>query len=234
MAGQLARKTRRRGARPAGSTASCRRCKAQLERPRRSSPAFRQQSEAARGADLRRRSGRDRRARRPAGRGHGRAGRREATLGRLRRLVERGGDPSASLGELGSSADAGQSASALKAELLRREAELAGQYGERHPKHPGHPRREGDQLDARIRDERRALLRQFEGEVARARGERAALAAQLDELKGKAVRREATAGRTAELEREVELSRRPLRGLARPCQRRGAAPLATGRSPMRG
>ena len=56
----------------------------------------------------------------------------EATLGRLRRLVETG-DPSASLGELGSSAML-DNLMALKAELLRREAELAGQYGERHPR----------------------------------------------------------------------------------------------------
>ena len=62
--------------------------------------------------------------------------------------------------------------SALKAELLRREAELTGQYGERHPKIQA-VRAEQDKLDGRIREERKALLRQFEGEVARARaGER--------------------------------------------------------------
>lgn len=129
----------------------------------------------------------------------------EATLGRLRRLVETG-DPSASLGELGSSAML-DNLMALKAELLRREAELAGQYGERHPRIQD-IRAEKARLDGRIRDERRALLRQFDGEVARAQAGEQALAAQLEELKGKAVRREATSRRTQELERAVELDRR--------------------------
>ena len=96
---------------------------------------------------------------------------------------------------------------ALKAELLRREAELAGQYGERHPKLLD-ARAEKAKLDYRIREERQVLLRQFETEVARARATEQALAGKLDELKGKALRREETAQRAQELEREVELNRR--------------------------
>ena len=120
---------------------------------------------------------------------------------------------------------------ALKAELLRREAELAGQYGERHPRIQD-IRAEKAKLDGRIRDERRALLRQFEGEVARARAGEQALAAQLDELKGKAVRREATSRQTQELEREVELDRRLYESyLARASSDDRAA---AGRSPTRG
>src|SRR5262249_47554141 len=56
----------------------------------------------------------------------------ESKLDRLRRMLD-SGDPSASLGELGSSALL-DNLMALKAELLRREAELAGQFGERHPR----------------------------------------------------------------------------------------------------
>ena len=128
-----------------------------------------------------------------------------ATLNRLRRLVT-GGDPSASLGELGSSAML-DNLMALKAELLRREAELTGQYGERHPRIQD-IRAEKTKLDQRIRAERQALLRQFDGEVAQAAAAEQALAEQLAELKDKALRREATAQRTQELERSVELSRR--------------------------
>ena len=124
----------------------------------------------------------------------------------MRRLVERGDDTTAT-GELGSSPLL-DNLLGLKAELLRRAGELDGQYGQRHPKVLA-VRAERDQLDARIRDERRALLRQYEGELARARASERLLAAKLEELKGRAVRREATADRTAELEREVELSRRP-------------------------
>ena len=128
-----------------------------------------------------------------------------ATLGRLRQQVENG-DLSAALGELGSSALL-DNLMALKAELLRREAELTGQYGERHPKIQD-IRAEQDKLDGRIRQERKALLRQFEGEVARARAGERALAEQLAEQKGKALQREADAQRTHDLEREVDLKRR--------------------------
>ena len=130
---------------------------------------------------------------------------REATLARLRRPVETG-DVDASVGELGGSPLL-DNLSALKAELLRREAELGGQYGERHPRIQA-IRAEKAKLDARIRDERRALLRAYEGEIARAVASERILAAKLEELKGKALRREAQAARAQELEREVELSRR--------------------------
>ena len=129
----------------------------------------------------------------------------EATLERVRQLVE-SGDVTTATGELGSSPLL-DNLLALKAELLRREAELDGQYGQRHPKILA-VRAEQDKLDGRIREEREALLRQYEGELARARAGERLLAGKLEELKGKALRREADGGRTAELEREVELSRR--------------------------
>ncbi|MGD9510476.1 MAG: Wzz/FepE/Etk N-terminal domain-containing protein [Geminicoccaceae bacterium] len=130
---------------------------------------------------------------------------RETALERVRELIARGDTPSATT-DLGSS-PLMDNLLALKAELLRKEAELRGQYGSRHPKIQA-VEAERSQLDARIAEERRALLRRFEGEVSRARAGERLLAGKLDELKGKALRREATADRTAELEREVELSRR--------------------------
>jgi capsular exopolysaccharide synthesis family protein len=130
---------------------------------------------------------------------------RETVLTRMREMVARGDTPSATT-DLGSS-PLMDNLLALKAELLRREAELRGQYGIRHPKiHAVGAER--TELDARIAEERGALLRRLEGEVARARASERLLAGKLDELKGKALRREVTAGRTAELEREVELGRR--------------------------
>jgi succinoglycan biosynthesis transport protein ExoP len=128
----------------------------------------------------------------------------EATLERLRRLIA-GGERAVPTVELGSSPML-DNLLALKAELLRREAELAGQYGERHPKLLD-ARAEKAKLEYRIREERQVLLRQFETEVARARATEQALAGKLDELKGKALRREDTAQRAQELEREVELNR---------------------------
>jgi polysaccharide biosynthesis transport protein len=133
-----------------------------------------------------------------------RAGR-EQILERLRGVVE-SGDEAMAMGEVGGSPML-DNLLALKAELLRREAELAGQYGQRHPKIQD-IRAEKGKLDWRIREERRGVLRQYEGEVARARASERILADKLEELKGRALRREANVGRTAELEREVELSRR--------------------------
>jgi polysaccharide biosynthesis transport protein len=129
----------------------------------------------------------------------------EAVLAWLNRVVEVGSDTAAA-GEVGGSPML-DNLLALKADLLRREAELAGQYGQRHPKIVAIAS-EKTTLDDRIRTERRTLLQQYQGEVARARAGEQVLARKLQELKGMALRREATAERTQELLREVELSRR--------------------------
>jgi capsular exopolysaccharide synthesis family protein len=129
----------------------------------------------------------------------------EATLERVRQLVERG-NPGGTVGELGSSPLLANLA-ALKAELLRREAELTARYGERHPKILD-VRAEKAELDTRLQEEQRALLRQLGSEVERARAKERTLAGKLAELKGKALRREDTVQRLQELEHEVELSRR--------------------------
>jgi capsular exopolysaccharide synthesis family protein len=129
----------------------------------------------------------------------------EALLARLRHAVE-SGEGADTVAQLGTSPLLAN-LSALKAETLRREAELTAQYGERHPKILD-VRAEKAKLDARLQQERRTVLRQFETEVDQARTREATLTQKLEELKGKAQRREATAERRQELEHEVELSRR--------------------------
>lgn len=128
----------------------------------------------------------------------------EAGLARLRQEAERGGDldgpqPGGSplLATLG----------AQLVELLRREAELTAQYGERHPKILA-VRAEKKKLEVRLGQERAALLRQLAGEAEQARVKEAMLAARLAELKGQAARREAVAQRARELERDVDARRR--------------------------
>lgn len=129
----------------------------------------------------------------------------EARLDRLRRLAL-SQEASMALAELGATGLLDQ-LNIAKTDLLRREAELAAQYGERHPKIVD-IRAEKAQLDARIGQERQALLRQFEAEVEAARVKEQELARRLEELKGNALRQEATDRRMAELSREVELNRR--------------------------
>jgi capsular exopolysaccharide synthesis family protein len=130
---------------------------------------------------------------------------REHLLDRLRRLAPTG-DEALGAGDPGASPMLANLL-ALKAELLRREAELSGQFGERHPRIAA-IRTEKAELDRRIREERQGVVRQHEGEVAQARAAERILAGKLEELKGRALRREADAQRAAELAREVELSRR--------------------------
>lgn len=129
----------------------------------------------------------------------------EAMLVRLKRLVA-SGETSDAVAQLGTSPLLAN-LSALKAEALRREAELTAQYGARHPKIVD-IKAEKAKLDARLQEERRAVVRQFESEVEQARAREDTLTAKLEELKGKALRREAAGERLRDLQREVELSRR--------------------------
>lgn len=115
-------------------------------------------------------------------------------------------------GEDGAASDAGasvllQNLSALKAQLLRREAELAGQYGGRHPKLVD-VRSERAELEARIAQERKAQLRGLEGEVEAARAKERALARSLGELKGRAIRQDEAARDAAALEQDVAVNQR--------------------------
>ncbi len=205
MAGQLARKQAAATRQTSWLDQQLQTLKAQLDQAEAQLVGFRSQSEAVRrdtyGADPAEIAGLNGRL---VAATVARAGK-AATLTRLRRVIE-GGDPSASLGELGSSALL-DNLMALKAELLRREAELTSQYGDRHPRIQD-LRAEKARLDQRIRAERQALLRQLDGEVAQAVASEQMLADQLAELKGKALRREATLQRAEELEHAVELDRR--------------------------
>jgi polysaccharide biosynthesis transport protein len=135
------------------------------------------------------------------------AAERTARETRLVRLREEGGDAGAD-----GASPVLQNLGALKAELLRKEAELASRYGDRHPKLQD-LRAERAELDARIAEERRARLRDLDAEVAAARARERTLAAGLEALKGKALRQDEAARGAGELEREVELNRRLYEGL---------------------
>lgn len=131
----------------------------------------------------------------------------EAVLTRVRRAVE-SGEGADAVAQLGA-APLLANLSALKAEVLRREAELTAQFGERHPKILD-VRAERAKLDARLQQERRAALRQLEGDLDQARAKETTLAGKLAELKGTALRREVSAGHLRDLQHEVELNRRLL------------------------
>lgn len=95
---------------------------------------------------------------------------------------------------------------AAEADLVRREAELRGLYGERHPL-LAEILREKEELGRRIDRERRAVLARFEADLAEARARERTLAEALERI-----RRIAADARRAELEkrrleREVELQR---------------------------
>ncbi len=151
---------------------------------------------------------------------------RQARLQQLRHSVDAGltGTPegaSAVLQNLGS----------LKAELLRREAELSGQYGVHHPKLID-LRNEKAQLEARIAEEQQAQLRGLAHELEASRAKEQALAASLEGLKGRAVRHDEAARGEAALVQEVELNRRLYEALVQRASAEGdlvAQPLADAR-----
>src|SRR3954454_11793392 len=105
-----------------------------------------------------------------------------------------------------------QNLSALKADVLRREAELSGQFGARHPRVQD-LRNEEATLDERIGEAQRAEMRNREGEVEAARAKERTLASSLEALKGRAKRQDEPAHRAELLENEVELRRRSYEGL---------------------
>lgn len=130
----------------------------------------------------------------------------EAQVGVLRRLLS-DAEAGEGHGEGVGSTPLLDRLSALKAELLRREAELAASFGARHPQMID-LQMEKAELDARIAQERQGLLRLREGELAQARAREKALQESLDALKGKAQRQEEWSGALAELEEQVALKRR--------------------------
>jgi hypothetical protein len=123
-----------------------------------------------------------------------------------------------------------QNLNALKAELLRREAELSGQYGTRHPRLID-LRKEKAQLQARIAEEQQAQLRAMAHEVEAARVKEQALATSLEALKGRALRHDEAARGEAALVREVRDRPPPLRGPRPARQRRGRSGRTGSRRP---
>ncbi len=129
----------------------------------------------------------------------------EARIARLRELVRRG-EPVAPGEDLGSSTLL-QNLSALKAQSLRREAELKAEYGDRHPRIID-ARREVAELEARIEAEQAALLREQEGLLQIARAREQALQRELDRVKARSAEVDRAGQELKALEQQAEISRR--------------------------
>lgn len=129
----------------------------------------------------------------------------EARIARLKELVRRG-EPLLPGEELGSSTLL-QNLNALKAQSLRREAELKAEFGDRHPRIID-ARREIAELEARIEAEQTALLREQEAALAAARTREQALARELDRVKARAAETDRAGQELRTLEQRAEISRR--------------------------
>ncbi len=129
----------------------------------------------------------------------------EARIARLKEQIRRG-EPVAPVEDLGSSTLL-QNLHALKAQSLRREAELKAEYGDRHPRIVD-ARREIAELQARIEAEQAALLREQEGLLQIARAKEQALERELDRVKARAAERDRMGQELEALEQRAEISRR--------------------------
>jgi capsular exopolysaccharide synthesis family protein len=112
----------------------------------------------------------------------------------------------------------------LRVETVRREAELAAQFGGRHPRLLD-ARRDLAELDRRIVEEHRALLRELEGEAAIARRREATLARELERLESSAGDGARTDHELRALTAEVELERRVYAALLERVETAGGAPV---------
>jgi capsular exopolysaccharide synthesis family protein len=129
---------------------------------------------------------------------------RESRLGRLRQQVR----------EMGSEAPIGDGVStlldslqSLKAETLRREAEMAAQYGARHPKLL-HVRVELAELEAKVEREQLSVVDQHATEAEAAAAKERALAAALAELEARVAAGNRAGIELQALEQQAELDRR--------------------------
>lgn len=129
----------------------------------------------------------------------------EAKFVRIRELARRG-EMSTPIDEVGPSVMLTQ-LNALKAQALRREAELSAQFGDRHPKIID-ARREVVELTSRIESEQQAFLRDFDGSVQVARAKEQALQRELDRLKQRSAEQDGAAIGLKHLEQQADLSRR--------------------------
>lgn len=203
VAGELARKqeaTRRASGRLGGQLATARQ---RLERAEAELQAFRDQAGAAlpRGADADPARLPDLQRQLVAANAE-RSGK-EVRIAQVRRTLARG--------EALPVADGGspllQNLQALKAQAVRRRAELEGQLGARHPRLV-EARAEDSELDARIGREQAGLLRALESDLQAARAREAVIARGIAELKGAAAGETETARRVGQLEADVALQRR--------------------------
>ena len=99
-----------------------------------------------------------------------------------------------------------QNLHALKNQAIRREAELASQYGERHPRRV-EVRSEIVELDIQIASEQRALVERVRSELEQTRVRERTLASELDDLKRQTLAQHEAETRIAELEHDVQRRR---------------------------
>lgn len=104
-----------------------------------------------------------------------------------------------------------QNLQALKAELLRREAELSSRFGGRHPQILA-IQAEKAELTARIKEEQEALLESFQAQLLIATAKEEQLQSELETLKTASVAQSRRANQRAELIRDVELKRELYQG----------------------
>lgn len=95
---------------------------------------------------------------------------------------------------------------ALKNQAVRRQAELAAQYGARHPRIVD-LKTEIRQIDGRIFTERSAMVERISAELEQARVKEDTLRRELDEIKSQSLNQRQAEADIQALEREVELSR---------------------------
>lgn len=127
----------------------------------------------------------------------------EARIAALRRRAADGGIETAALGAVTPLLSALEAA---QADLVRREAELRGLYGEKHPL-VADLLREKEELARRIEGERQAILARFEADLAEARERERALAEELRRIRGIAAEARRAELEKRRLEREAELDR---------------------------
>ncbi|HRY22777.1 MAG: AAA family ATPase [Geminicoccaceae bacterium] len=130
---------------------------------------------------------------------------RQSELGRLRRVLAENNSDLA-FQELGGS-EVLEDLYNLKNQTTRREAELATQYGDRHPLILD-VRAERRELERRIRAEQLALVGSVEAEIAAARAREAALQRELEGLKSQNSALAQAEARIADLERAADRARR--------------------------
>lgn len=132
---------------------------------------------------------------------------RRALEARLELLTKRAREDNLSTAALGAVTPLLLALEAAATDLLRREAELRGLYGEKHPQVAA-LLREKEELAKRIDAERRAILARVEAELAEARTREAALAAELQRIAAVAAEARRAELEKRRLEREVDLDRR--------------------------